>query len=922
MEDDTNSLSENDPYREIEENTRAGLRPSLPGDNAQKNASAAEKLRGAEEATTTSDFGGNSNAYENESKAGFVNSVTGDRSRKNKKTKLSKGSIKKALPLIMICGAIIGVLLLLGALSSLLPFHVDSNVVSELFDTFPTVKESVANSFAEGLSNGSLPDSIVNKLNDNGIKLGVISTSGEFVETNSSIAGGPGYEIAAVEGAGFVAAIGSNVIQYNGKVITAENFMDEFHTDAALNNAFTMLIGGQSVIFYDRSGEEVFENLGIDRDPYHTYVETDDPKVNQENFEALFAKMLDFNTNIPIAGEGDEPSDDGDGDSDINWEGAFGGDGDYSSDGSGQSTSASSAEEYVREIANKTTGSSPADAVTRASALINAAISANEPYQASRAFSGILIAIEQAKSGHGGPINEVTNLLTRSTTSSKINRTTGEKEESFASPLQAINLTAAIGNTDYSPEAAAGYSRDRMLNVGQAQIAKLASAELTSVSISDVYDAVNDTVVSFKTTFFSLFRLIGSLFSGSVKTTTEVLVKFATPSVSDALYTNASETFVGENLGERIIEGGAFLNSEISKNIGGASASDSAAIAEYSGVVQNILAREAEMERTRLSPFDITSNNTFFGSIVSNLYPIFYSSSSIMETVSSVNGIVSKSVASLLPGAFAESNNSYQMTFGNCPTPKSINAEGDIFCNKITTFDPEVITMKYSDLESKLNDGGQLTKQTDGSVTINDNSGLAQYTILEVDRESEPGVKDANVCEALKKSRSIIGRIWAAITEAVGLKQSCTGADADIATGRAYANSSDNRKWDDEYKYYQGFFLKTYSRELLGYYDNSENPTVAFKEKYYAENPKDNSTAGIIARRTGWSKEDVIAGIEAIRYIAYLNAYDPSKRFAFFEKPAETEFHIDDSRGAVGPDTIAMKMEIAYIERRKLTQIT
>ena len=326
------------------------------------------------------------------------------------------------------------------------------------------------------------------------------------------------------------------------------------------------------------------------------------------------------------------------------------------------------------------------------------------------------------------------------------------------------------------------------------------------------------------------------------------------------------------------------------------------------------------MDRSRRSPFDITSQNTFLGSIVSSLYPILYSSDSVMDSVSNINSTVTHSIAVLFPGVYAEGNNSYQNTFGGCPTPKSITAEGDIYCNKIVTFDPEVITMQYSDLEERLETAGQLERDGTGVVNIEDNSGLAQFATLEVYRESTPGVKDANICEALKQGQSIIGRVLSIIKSALGIKQSCEGADADIATGKAFINSSENSKWDDEYKYYQAFYLKTYSRELLGYYDGSINPTVAFKEKYFTEHPKDNSFEGIIARRTGWLKEDVIAGIDAIRYIAYLNQYHPSERYAFYVIPEQKEISFIDEESVDEDINVTLVNTVCFNDRRKQTQ--
>ena len=117
--------------------------------------------------------------------------------------------------------------------------------------------------------------------------------------------------------------------------------------------------------------------------------------------------------------------------------------------------------------------------------------------------------------------------------------------------------------------------------------------------------------------------------------------------------------------------------------------------------------------------------------------------------------------------------------------------------------------------------------------------------------------------------------------------------------------------------------IRTYALELMGYYEEkgTQNPTVALKAEYYKAHPKDNSYTGILARRSGMLKEDVIAGIKAMNYLAYLANYDPSDRYEFAESQAETSISFTDDKSTV-TDTLALEPKyILYSDVRNRTKI-
>ncbi len=195
---------------------------------------------------------------------------------------------------------------------------------------------------------------------------------------------------------------------------------------------------------------------------------------------------------------------------------------------------------------------------------------------------------------------------------------------------------------------------------------------------------------------------------------------------------------------------------------------------------------------------------------------------------------------------------------------------------------------------------------------MKENGSLEQYLAFSTKRTPTPGPKSAQICQILSKENPGGNSLWSRIKAKImgtteELERNCTGDNEKIATGEAYANSPKNPYWDGV-KYYQAYVLETYVLELTGYYKDSKNPTVAALESFYERNPKDTSYAGVIAERTGLSKEEVIAGIEGIVYLAYLDSYDPATRYAFMEMPAEPEFE---------PESVAISDGMLIDERRK-----
>ena len=799
----------------------------------------------------------------------FVSNVVG------KKLEVKgKGGLKKKAPLVAILVLIVAVPAILFSTTVLYPFHLAANMVQKVMTVWATVKEKFINVIHELLGKGKIPDKLQESLEVSGIEVGAVTATGEFIKTNQVVAEGAEYVVAAGEGAGFKVASGALSLRFMGRIISADEFLTEVKTNHQLYNAVTDAIGGQSSIFYDRAGQEAFDEIGIKRNPYAGFESTGDAEADQAKFEKMFAQLLDYQKDVSIDNaqacnavydaQGREVAEDCD----------------LEDDDEGNSTksqgtvSGSSAEEYIASVAENTKGKNESKATKNAAALLNAAVSANEPVQASKAVSGILIAVEQAKAGDNGPINEAANLMMRESESTYADPATGEQKTVKSSPAEAANMSAVTAEGSFSAEVASRYSRDRVATV------------LTSSK-----DEISNTAVFSQSGLSRFVGWIGSLFKGNTSPNEAELKQKAATSVHEALYAEP-ESVAGESLGEKMVEGAAYINATMARNIGGAGASSEEAIAEYTRATQDLIAFEIEADRASRSPFDATSPNTFLGSIVNSTFSTILRSKSLAGGFGNVAETAGGEMLATLGGnVYADgSEEEYATSYGNCQTVNSITgAKGDLYCNPNPTFDTKTYSMTLEELEARVG-GGNVS----GGEVVDD-SDLMKYLVFNDTRVSTPGVMDAGICEALGEDDSLVGKAIKFITGKVSL--ACRGKNKRIARGEEYANTGTLR-WNDKYSYYQGYVLETYVLELAGYYDDSKNPTVAALERYYEENPLDNSYIGVIARRTGLSKDEVIAGIEGIVYLAWLDGYNPAERYAFMDLPEEPEFpeELDEKR--------------------------
>ena len=384
----------------------------------------------------------------------------------------------------------------------------------------------------------------------------------------------------------------------------------------------------------------------------------------------------------------------------------------------------------------------------------------------------------------------------------------------------------------------------------------------------------------------------------------------AIPHVAKWLASDIIDNMSGEDMAYAINSGmNIYLGSQMQQG-SGLPASKERLMANWRAQ-QEVIASEAEYERTQHSPFDPTNKYTFIGSIVNSLMPIANTMSSPLMTISKTMNTVGSYAANLLPTARADGEVKFETSINeNCPSLSSLDLVGDAYCNPYFTTDvstisedPESVADKvFTDADRNGEAGNFLWDDSRGDIDtdgdgeadvynppINPDGEYAKWVLSCANRSSSFGLHDANLSSAMGQlnvsSNSTLNTVLKTGISAVPLI-----GDASQLVDTAIAGVND--KWirgeeclSEQSKYYSRYSEDQRLMESAGMIETSS--TVAFLDDYYKGNPVDNSNLGIIARYSGLTKdqvEDTLAYFQAIEWLAEYNpeTYGPKE---FKKKP-------------------------------------
>lgn len=397
--------------------------------------------------------------------------------------------------------------------------------------------------------------------------------------------------------------------------------------------------------------------------------------------------------------------------------------------------------------------------------------------------------------------------------------------------------------------------------------------------------------------------------------------------------------FLGEKGGDALAAGGHFYLSENAKSGGQSPADKKRLIAFYRDAVVPTIKEESEIARSKLSPFDLSSEYTFLGSIFHKSLPLLASSNLSISNFSLLTSITKNSLISMLPSAQALTETNFTKTEGECPSLDTIGAIGDAFCNPYYITDTSTINMpmdgeKSENIFIKTYDLGKykytkpvstqsagcseyyassnfkvdptyilkdcdLGVQTneEGNPVINPYSKLGAYVNFCGMRSSNLGAIDGNIASWVRhidfkkgtidnarrdilENNAVSGiiNVIPVLGDLVDIGESIKDMkeeNVNWVNGQNCIASDSNSNWDKEIKYYQRYSEDQRFLENSGVIEKANTADVI--NEYLSLSPLDNSEIGMLSRFSGLPKNQVIATLNYLEYQIALQNYHPDE---------------------------------------------
>ena len=886
-ERDREHMSPNDPYRQMEgaitrpkdilsaaeqDSTQTGAGFSRSYKQGQKRkstaASISDQLKQAEE---------NQSSKTADRSSTFRNSVKG-RNNLNNNGK-HRGLLKKIAPITAITGILLGGGAFFYGAQSLLAPHLSALYTQQTdlqFTSYSMRNQRLFKYMVDGgdqikISNftkkyTTFTPYMKKRLAKNGIEVGYLDADGVF-QTDQII------------------ATRKTVLKYEDKIITANSFQDEFAANPNFREAYYDAKRGRIAGFFDDSSEYFYKKKGATRDIFDQYKSTGDEQTDVENYEKTVSDRVtgtDGNVNT-VRREVDEETEE----EHIRENGE-----DIDTRNIDGDTPEAKARSFVNGLAGKvSTIGVPVCSALRIANLASVAVGAYQIYQSIAYFLSLMEPISKMMSGEGdaSAINENLNFLTAQTTSEVIYvNQQGEQvtENVTGSPLQASGAKLVMGNTRSPESESIPYAVN---NITSAATRIAIGTGLTNTACSGVMAAsaivsLASNAVPGGTLAKFVVGAVAQTVGGIVLTgVVAAIVNAIIPYVAKMFASNIFETYTGIPAGNLFSEGAATANFSLATQSSAYMPASEDRIKTQNRNTVIAVAQEAELDRMHRSPFDITSDNTFLGSLLSNFTYLAYTNN-IFSGLSNFATVVTKSSRSLLPyTSAADQELTYTSNYQECE-----NLEGaicDMYGIPIPASDYSTIDIAPDDETYQIVVSRNL--ESDGK-TIKDDSELAKFINFCSNRESPWGVTDANILNALQTDGGIILNNTIFINDIIDI----INAAEDIgnkkwATGENCLNSSSNPRWENEFKYYQRYIEDM--RILNTMDEDAKNPVLAYLEAYDEKHPVDNSFEGTLARISGLTKYDVAFLLEMTEYSTWLAQYDPSTRISFTGTPAPLE---------------------------------
>lgn len=709
---------------------------------------------------------------------------------------------KKSGPIIAILG---GILLIVGAIFiSQFDEEIPSLFNDLILEATDVQKadhiESSKIAFQTAMREGDIPNNTAKLLKEKEYLVGYLDQNGNFIENNQSKQ--------------------PTILKKGGQIITADEFITETNEkrNVDLYKAFKYASYDEGAYYFDDAAEDVFQDINVSRNEFKNENVTFDSAINDKlNTKNININNVERKEETKVDDEGNEYTV-------ITYE----------KRGNDANTKSSTAESIIEEVVNKNLADTSTEATLMAADELKVADTISKERRSMSFYATFMENISKMKAGKGqdSRINEAMNFLYDKTVNRVVDVKTGQVIEVKGSPIDSPSLNSILMGKKVNVSDVTNYSSDRILTMTKNNL-NLAQASNTTVQNTNV---INTTVASVSQSVSSIGRLIQS---GTELATTAVLAPLA-PTISSSLIKSSVDNMNGIAAGEFLVEGAVNLGRNLAVHGSGATAGDTQSILAYQQLNSQIIAMDAAADRLDRSPFDITSKNTFLGSILYK-FATTIRTSSIFSSISTISSLAGKSLLALFPSAHAtEEATNYLSTFGQCETYSTIGAVGTAQCSSIATFDTSTLDDPYNNQEyiQFLNEN---TILENGTRTIKPGSYLANFIDYNNNRKTPLATTDGGILRSLRTGGTYIPFI-SNIKNLISLFMDASESELRIATGAAFVNSANNPDWQN-YKYAQRYVsmaraiaaMRKFSNDPTAYnfefHEGAENPVIAYMHR-------------------------------------------------------------------------------------------
>ncbi len=734
----------------------------------------------------------------------------------------------------------------------------------------------------------------------------------------------------ARQGIDVVGSGSSKYLTFKGEVINASDFSNVYRNNLEFREAYTIAKRGRVLGFFDNAANKVYNKLGISRNLFDDYKQTSDAEADMRQFDDTVTDKLDTTgakTSTRTASEGPEYK------LDENGQPIPDGNGGYVT------------EDVIRsntDEADVTSKRTKVEAETKAGSFISN-IAGNVKQSVNLGCTGVavgnMIAISVAAAtmyrtinvflsgeennsktmagfGSESAINSYMNRLTTPATISvedygniqyDLNGASADNIDNLKVKLNTVSMSGAATESNGFKNILAGvapnlketenYSLEKTIKAVSGAFAPVFG--LTTAKDTIKHCAELQMGTAFASIAVSLIPGVGEVYIVSqvlfkvgltVAATAAIsaFLGFLIPTIAETLFRVDFTGLEGLALGEVTMAGSYAANSRLGQEASGQTVGSKEMLAQYNKLSSEAIALENELDGYKRSPFDLTSKNTFLGSIAFSLLPSLTS-----QHTSSINTLLtstSNSIASLTNTASALPYNesTFSSYTGSCPMQESIGIDCNMYGYPKIGSDPSIINIPTNDDTYTDLIGNQTICDNEGDCEVNEGSELDKYINLCTYRTSPFGFTDYNILNSLSKGGIIVSALSALplIGDVLDIFTSQELLDnLPWATGEVCKMASDNPKWE-EFKYYQKYIGETRIINGMGGFedekeDGNNDGSDKTEETSNAKVNEEHTTVTI----PGLKNKYKIAWVSDLHMIADGTDYVDQARYDMFKTP-------------------------------------